>query len=144
MKTKGIIYSFMLTIAVGVFMSSCCEKPQPEAVATSTSTDTEVKYVAYPDDALKIVASATLKDSTFQADFEKALQAVVEGTNKEEGNIAYEAHQDINNPLVYVIIEVWKSQDAINFHNGTDHFKAFVAAIGDKADLSVNTMKKIY
>ena len=142
MKTKGIIYSFVLTVVVGVFMSSCCENPKTEAGAVPV--EAEVKYVAYPDDALKIVATASLKDSTFQADFEKALQAVVEGTNKEEGNIAYEAHQDINNPLVYVIIEVWKSQEAINFHNETDHFKAFVAAIGDKADLNVNTMKKLY
>ena len=93
---------------------------------------------------LKIVAIATLKDSAFQSDFEQALKAVVEGTNTEEGNIAYEAHQDINNPLVYIIIEAWKSQEAINFHNETTHFKAFVAAIGDKASLSVNIMKKKY
>ena len=138
MKTRKIIYSWVLVLITGISLSSCCQQPKEEAV----SAPIEVKYVEYPADALKIVATATLKDAAFQSDFEQALKAVVEGTNTEEGNIAYEAHQDINNPLVYVIIEVWKSQDAINFHNETEHFKAFVAAIGDKAILNVNTMRK--
>ena len=141
MKTKKIIYSLVLVLVAGIFLSSCCQQPKGE---TTSAPVVEVKYVEYPADALKIVATATLKDVAFQSDFEQALKAVVEGTNTEEGNIAYEAHQDTNNPLVYVIIEVWKSQDAINIHNKTGHFKAFVAAIGDKATLSVNTMKKKY
>jgi len=142
MKTKKTIYPLVLTLTVSIFLSSCCQ--QPKADATCDSAPVEIKYVEYPADALKIVATATLKDAAFQSDFEQALKAVVEGTNTEEGNIAYEAHQDVNNPLVYVIVEVWKSQDAINIHNETEHFKAFVAAIGDNAVLSVNTMKKKY
>ena len=140
MKTKGIIYSFMLTLIVGVFMSSCCQKSEK----ASCCSESAVAECTIPADVLKIVATLTLKDAAFQADFEKALQAVVEGTNTEEGNIAYEAHQDINNPLVYTIIEVWKSQEAINFHNGTNHFKAFFVAIDGMVDSRVNTMKKLY
>jgi Uncharacterized conserved protein len=46
--------------------------------------------------------------------------------------------------LTYVIIESWKSQDAIDYHNETPHFKAFVAALGDNADLTINTIKLKY
>ena len=141
MKTKGIIYSLMLTMVVGIFMCSCCQKSEKESCCPEPA---KAACTAIPADALKIVATLTLKEAAFQADFEKALQAVVEGTNKEEGNIAYEAHQDINNPLVYVIIEVWKSQEAINFHNETEHFKAFFATIGGMVDSNVSTMKKIF
>ena len=144
MKTKSIIYSLMLTMVIGVFMSSCCQKSEQKSCCPEQANP-EVKCTAYPEDVLKIVATLTLKEDTSQADFEKALQAVVEGTNTEEGNIVYEAHQDINNPLVYVIYEVWKSQEAINFHRETEHFKAFSAATADKVDSrNVNTMKKIY
>ena len=140
MKTKVLFYSFILTLTVSLF-TSCNQQPQQQEAAPATTTSTAE---AYPADALKIVATVTLKDAAFQADFEKALKAVVDGTNTEEGNISYESHKDINNPLVYVIIEVWKSQEAINFHNETPHFKAFVEALGDNADLAVNTMRKFY
>ena len=141
MKTKSIIYSFMLAMVVGIFMSSCCQKSEKTSCCSESA---KAECTAIPADVLKIVATLTLKDAAFQADFEKALKAVVDGTNTEEGNIAYEAHQDINNPLVYTLVEVWKSQEAINFHNGTEHFKAFFAAIEGMVDSRVNTMKKIF
>ena len=142
MKAKSIIYSLTLTMIVGIFMSSCCQKSEKEADAVSGCT--EIKCAAYPDDALMIVATLIVKDAAFQEDFEKALQAVVIGTNAEEGCIIYDAHQDINNPLVYVIYEVWESQDAINFHNETEHLKTFLNVIGGKVDANVSTMKKLY
>jgi len=139
MKTKNLFYLFILTLTIGSF-SSCNQQAQEQS---TTQVAVVPNAETYPN-ALKIVATVTLKDAAFQADFEKALKAVVDGTNTEEGNISYEAQKDINNPLVYVIIEVWKSQEAIDFHNETPHFKAFVVALGDNADLAVNIMKKFY
>jgi Uncharacterized conserved protein len=54
-------------------------------------------------------------------------------------------HQDVKNPLKYTILEGWKSQAAIDEHNNTDHFKAFVKAIEGKVEsLSVDIIKKVY
>ncbi|KAA6304954.1 hypothetical protein EZS27_043395, partial [termite gut metagenome] len=65
---------------------------------------------------LKIIATVVVK-SSFQNEMEKVFRTVVDETRKEAGNISYELHQDIQNPLKYTILEVWKSQDAIDKHN---------------------------
>ena len=93
---------------------------------------------------LKIIASLSIKSEEFREDILKALHSVVDGTRAEEGNVSYDLHQDINNPAIYTIIEVWKSQEAIDFHNQTAHFQAFVKAVDGKVDLAINIIKKIY
>ncbi|GHT75806.1 antibiotic biosynthesis monooxygenase [Bacteroidia bacterium] len=93
---------------------------------------------------LKIVATIVAKEP-FQKELEQAFRAVVDGTRKEAGNVSYELHQDLKNPLKYVILEVWKSQQAIDIHNESAHFKAFVAAIDGKIEtLTVDVIKKTY
>ncbi|WP_369412525.1 putative quinol monooxygenase [Mesonia aestuariivivens] len=37
--------------------------------------------------------------------------------------MSYVLHQDVNNPLKIIILEEWKSQKAIDFHNQTEHFQ---------------------
>jgi quinol monooxygenase YgiN len=93
---------------------------------------------------LKIVATIVAKKA-FQSELEQILRTVVNETRKEEGNVSYELHQELQNPLKYIIIEVWKSQQAIDKHNESVHFKAFVAAIDGKVDmLNVDVMEKVY
>jgi len=142
-STKNIIYLAVILIAGLFFLSSCSgNKPAQE----DKTTETEIKKECPMDDpnVLEIVATLTIKNEADKDDLVKALHAVVDGTRTEEGNISYVLHQDINNPMVYVIIEVWKSQEAINIHNETPHFKAFVEAVKDKSDLTVNTIRKVY
>lgn len=93
---------------------------------------------------LKIVAVIEIK-APFQEELDTVFHTVVDETRKESGNISYDLHQDTKNPLKYTILETWKSQDAINQHNETAHFKAFVAAIEGKVDsLTVDIIKKVY
>ena len=93
---------------------------------------------------LKIIAVITAKED-HKADILKALHTVVDGTRKEEGNISYDLHQDTKNPLKYTIIEGWKSQEAIDLHNQTAHFLAFVKAIEGKIDgLEIDVIKQVY
>ncbi|GHV03500.1 antibiotic biosynthesis monooxygenase [Campylobacterota bacterium] len=93
---------------------------------------------------LKIVAAIAVKQQ-FQNEIVEALKTVVDATRKEAGNVSYDLHQDLTNPLKYTILEVWKSQAAIDEHNESAHFKAFVAAIDGKIDsLSVDVIKKVY
>ncbi|MBB4036014.1 quinol monooxygenase YgiN [Dysgonomonas hofstadii] len=93
---------------------------------------------------LKIVAVIVVK-AAYQEELEKVFRTVVDGTRKEAGNVSYDLHQDCKDPLKYTILEVWKSQQAIDEHNKSDHFKAFVAGIEGKVEsLTVDVMKQIY
>jgi len=130
MKRKNQLIGFSLILVVMMLTFGACSSP-----TTSVTT--------VPDDAIIIVATVTIKDAADQADIEKALFAVVDGTRTEEGNISYVLHQDINNPLSYTFIEVWKSKAAIEAHNASAHFKAFSAAVSGKTTARVTTAKKI-
>lgn len=93
---------------------------------------------------LKIVAVIVAK-AAYQSELEKIFHTVVDETRKEPGNVSYDLHQDISNPLKYTILEVWKSQAAIDLHNESAHFKAFVAAVDGKIDsLTVDVIRKVY
>ncbi|WP_029904371.1 putative quinol monooxygenase [Prevotella sp. 10(H)] len=93
---------------------------------------------------LKIVAVIVVK-AEYQKELEKVFHTVVDETRKEAGNVSYDLHQDCQNPLKYTILEVWKSQAAIDEHNESAHFKAFVAGVEGKVDsLTVDVIKKIY
>lgn len=146
MKSTKTILSVAVMLTIVAFLLGSCSGNQQSREETASTETKEVKQECPMDDpnVLEIVATLTIKNEADKDELVKALHAVVDGTRTEEGNIAYVLHQDVNNPMVYVIIEVWKSQDAINTHNETPHFKAFVAAVGDKADLTVNTIKKVY
>ncbi|MFV0310422.1 MAG: putative quinol monooxygenase [Dysgonomonas sp.] len=93
---------------------------------------------------LKIVAVIVVK-AAYKEELEKVFHTVVDETRKETGNVSYDLHQDCKDPLKYTILEVWKSQAAIDEHNTSAHFKAFVAAIEGKIEsLTVDIIKKIY
>lgn len=93
---------------------------------------------------LKIVATLVVKPE-FQSELVKVFCTLVDETRKEAGNISYELHQDIQNPLKYIIWEVWSSQEAIDSHNESPHFKAFVEAIDGRVDnLAIDVIRKVY
>jgi quinol monooxygenase YgiN len=92
-------------------------------------------------DELLIIANVTAK-AEYKDELMKALEKVVEGTRKEAGNISYDLYVDTSDPLKFTIVEIWKSQDAINIHNETSHFKEFVKAIDGKVALDVKTLKQ--
>lgn len=93
---------------------------------------------------LKIVAVIVVK-AAYQEELEKVFRTIVDATRKEPGNVSYDLHQDCKDPLKYTILEVWKSQQAIDEHNASDHFKTFVSAVEGKVEsLSVDVIKQIY
>ncbi len=93
---------------------------------------------------LKIVATIVVKPE-YEKEVLVALHNIVDATRKEEGNISYDLHQSVMVPLTYTILEVWKSQEAIDLHNESTHFDEFKKAIDDKIDnLKVDIIKSIY
>lgn len=93
---------------------------------------------------LKIIATIIAKEEN-DKEIYATLQAVVDGTRTEAGNISYTLHRDTTNPLKYVIIEVWQSQAAIDIHNATPHFQKFVKDIEGKIQsLDISIIQSIY
>lgn len=93
---------------------------------------------------LKIVATITVK-AEYKEDMIKVLHEVVDKTRQEEGNISYDLNVSVENPLRFVILEVWKSAEAIETHNQSAHFKAFVDAIKGRIEsLDIETVTPIY
>jgi len=42
----------------------------------------------------------------------------------EPGNIAYQLTKSRTEPNVYKVLEIYKDEDAVKAHSGSDHFKA--------------------
>ncbi|MFB5676471.1 putative quinol monooxygenase [Paenibacillus terreus] len=60
--------------------------------------------------------------------FLKLTEELVKASQAEEGNQRYTLMQDVNDPNKFTMVEEWKDQAAVDFHNQTTHFQSFVAA----------------
>ena len=73
------------------------------------------------------------------------LKSLTEDSRKEEGNISYSLCEDVNDDSLFVVIEEWKSQEAIVFHNSTPHFKLFQHNIKDKTEyITIKVLKQVF
>ena len=62
----------------------------------------------------------------------EASLACVAPTRAEPGNAMYVLHHDTQNPSLFVFIEHWQSQQAIDHHMQTPHFKTLAQALEGK------------
>lgn len=93
---------------------------------------------------LKIVASIAAKPE-YKDEVVSLLKKVTDETRKEEGNISYGVCANVSDPLKFVIMEEWKSQDAIDYHNQTPHFLLLKSELSKMADsLVIDVLKEIY
>ncbi|HCM63863.1 MAG TPA: antibiotic biosynthesis monooxygenase [Morganella sp. (in: Bacteria)] len=92
---------------------------------------------------IRIVATMVAKEE-YKDIVCDALKAVVIPSRQEAGNIKYELHQDIKHDGTYVFFEIWKSQDALDEHNKTLHFKELLNKIDGKLDvLDIKLLKQM-
>ncbi|PZP51601.1 MAG: antibiotic biosynthesis monooxygenase [Pseudopedobacter saltans] len=88
---------------------------------------------------LKIVAKFVVTPETKQAVIDAVIKC--QGPSRaEEGNNYYDLTESINDENILVILEEWKSQEAIDFHNSTDHFKELIASVTGKADVTIDVL----
>jgi quinol monooxygenase YgiN len=72
---------------------------------------------------IKVVAkSAMQKDKVPEA--LKILEELVAKTRQENGCIAYEVFETVNDPTVLAFFEEWESQAHLDAHIQSEHFKA--------------------
>jgi quinol monooxygenase YgiN len=94
------------------------------------STVTVMAKVTAKNDAIEVVKAELLK--------------MVAPTRQEEGCIEYRLHQDNADPAVFVFYENWKSHACLEQHMNSQHFQAYIAAVGDLiADKIVHKMTAI-
>jgi quinol monooxygenase YgiN len=93
---------------------------------------------------ITIVAHCIIKKESVD-EFLKCTQPLLEGSKKEAGNVVYDLYADMSAPDKFTFIEVWKDQKAIDEHNASAHFQAFVAAAGPlfAGDLDIRHYKQL-
>ncbi|WP_434779207.1 putative quinol monooxygenase [Neisseria sp. Ec49-e6-T10] len=90
-----------------------------------------------------IVATLNVKEA-HQQELMPELLALIEKSRQEVGNIKYDLHQDMSQPNILVFVEVWASQQAVDAHNQTAHFKQFVQVTEGKLNsLEIKLLNKI-
>lgn len=92
---------------------------------------------------LNIIATITVKPEFYDA-FQPIFKRLVAGSRAETGCVHYELNQSIDNPNIFIVIETWVSQQAIDFHNTTPHFVEFANFAKEHTDrLEINIAKQV-
>lgn len=76
-----------------------------------------------------IIAKCVLKPESVEK-FLEITANLIQESRKEAGNVSYELFRSTENPAVFSFIEGWKDAEAIDIHNASPHFLAFVDAAG--------------
>lgn len=135
---KQITFAIALILFVGI---SCKKSADTTTVSSNVVTDSIYKPTGKE---LKIVAFIQVKPEAIQ-EMLPVFKQLVAGSQAEEGCIFYNLHQDTKDSTKFVMLEEWKSQEAIDFHNNTKHFKAFQEVAKDKvAKSDVSIIKLVY
>lgn len=82
---------------------------------------------------LKIQEGKAEEFEAFAAELAKQVRA------NEPGNLAYQLTKSRTEPNTYKFLEIYKDQDALTHHGGTDYFKAagpkFAAVLGGRPEV---------
>lgn len=79
---------------------------------------------------LTVVAQVVARQDSVEA-VKRELLKLIEPTRKEDGCIGYTLHQDNDDAAVFIFYETWENPACLEKHLGSDHFQAFVSAVGN-------------
>lgn len=80
--------------------------------------------------AIGVVATLKVQEGK-EADFEATFKTLREQVRSNEpGNLQYDVTRSKADPQTYVIMEQYASQEALEAHGNSDHFKAAGPALG--------------
>lgn len=86
---------------------------------------------------IKIVAKMPVKAECVNA-FKAEAKRLVEGSSAEAGNLSYSLNVSKDCPTLFAIIECWKDQAAIDFHNNTEHFTTILPKLAGMCEGEVS------
>lgn len=79
---------------------------------------------------ITIVAKKLIKQGKLE-EFKALAEDLINESRNEEGCIAYNLYEDINNSYILTFIEEWKNEEVIKLHNSTEHFTSVVPKLTD-------------
>ena len=85
---------------------------------------------------INVVAKLVAKKVSISAVKAELLKLLVP-TRKENGCIEYRLHQDNQDPSVFIFYETWEDAASLEKHVNTDHYKAYVKAVGEMIEAKV-------
>ncbi|HKL42580.1 MAG TPA: putative quinol monooxygenase [Clostridia bacterium] len=92
---------------------------------------------------IHIIAKNLVKESQIET-FKVLTKELILKSKEEEGCIAYDLYEDMNNPTILTFIEMWSDEEAIEKHNQSDHFNKIVPKLGKLIkDKEVSLYKKV-
>ncbi|SBV93469.1 putative quinol monooxygenase [uncultured Dysgonomonas sp.] len=137
---KKIVFTLLFGLLCIVSCNQKAATNQDDTIVIKTGIEAEERT----GDELKIAAIITVKPEAIK-DILPIFQAVVQGSQEEDGCISYNVHQDTGDSTRFIILEEWESQAAIDFHGNTEHFKTYQKASKDMvAKKEVIKMKLVY
>ena len=74
---------------------------------------------------IHILASFQVRNDKL-SDFTKLCNKLIEESRKEEGCVSYHLQQNTEKENQFVFVEEWKSNEAIENHNSSEHFTKIV------------------
>jgi quinol monooxygenase YgiN len=81
-------------------------------------------------ESIAVVASFLPKPSQ-EKQVEQVLRGMISPTRAEPGNQRYELYAGNGAPAMFILLEMYKDQPAVEAHRVTEHYKAYRARIGD-------------
>lgn len=92
---------------------------------------------------LTVVAKVIAKKESIES-VKSELLKLIEPTRKEAGCRGYNLHQDNEDPAVFIFYETWDNPACLESHMNTEHFRNYVAAVGNLlAEKVVHKMTRI-
>ena len=82
---------------------------------------------------IKIVAKMPVKEDQVE-NFKTLARELVEKSAAEEGNVSYTLNVSKENKCLFAVIECWKDQAAVDYHNNTKHFTTLLPKIAALCD----------
>jgi quinol monooxygenase YgiN len=83
-----------------------------------------------------VVAAVRIKEGGEEVG-RNALRAMVDATHAEPGCITHALHQGRDDPSLFVFVERWASQEALDAHFASEHMTTFRAVAVDVIDETV-------
>ena len=91
---------------------------------------------------ISIVAKFILKEGE-ESNFLDLVKPLIKASLTEEGCMEYALQKHIEEPSVYCLIERWKDQAAVDFHNNTPHFTTIVPKLVEIATVEVDVFEAV-
>ncbi|MGB8001352.1 MAG: putative quinol monooxygenase [Anaerobacillus sp.] len=74
-----------------------------------------------------IITHAKLQiNSAREEGFLEEVRSLIAKSREEEGNISYTLMKDVDEENVFTMVEIWEDFSAVERHNASEHFQAFV------------------